>query len=83
MVTSLRLGVIMVRQMVSFLNPFAVAVDSAGHVFVADALQDRIQKFDNNGGFMKSWNTVGIFNGNGPTGLDVQPFNRQCVCIRH
>ena len=34
--------------------PSGVAVDSSGNVFVADSNNSRIQKFDNNGNFLRS-----------------------------
>ena len=43
-----------------FKYPEDVAVDSAGHVFVADFHNNRIQKFDNNGNFISKWNGNGI-----------------------
>nr|WP_172635214.1 disaggregatase related repeat-containing protein [Methanomethylovorans hollandica] len=40
-----------------FNNPSAVTVDSYGNVYVADANNYRIQKFDNNGAFINSFET--------------------------
>ena len=38
-----------------FNNPTDVAVDGAGNVYVADCYNDRIQKFNSNGGFLLKW----------------------------
>jgi len=38
-----------------FNDPHAVAVDSAGNVYVADAGNNRIQKFQNDGTFITKW----------------------------
>jgi tripartite motif-containing protein 71 len=52
--------------------PCGVAVDSSGNVFVSDIINDRIQKFTNNGTFIRKWGTVGSGNGqlDNPRGLD-------------
>jgi DNA-binding beta-propeller fold protein YncE len=38
-----------------FNEPCGIAVDSGGYVYVADSLNHRVQKFDNNGAFMRMW----------------------------
>jgi sugar lactone lactonase YvrE len=38
-----------------FASPTSVATDSVGNVYVADALGDRIQKFDSSGAFLRAW----------------------------
>lgn len=43
-----------------FDDPFGVAVDADGDVFVTDAANDRVQKFDNDGNFIKSWDAAGM-----------------------
>jgi len=40
-----------------FFDPWGLAVDQAGHVYVADAGNDRMQKFDADGGFLAKWGT--------------------------
>ena len=46
----------------------AVAVDSAGYVYVAEKGNHRIQKFDSNGNFITKWGSLGSGDGqfNGP-----------------
>jgi streptogramin lyase len=46
-----------------FITPLGVAVDSSGNVFVADAGNDRIQKFKNDGGFIRKWGSYGTRDG--------------------
>ena len=38
-----------------FRYPQGIAIDIEGHVYVADFSNDRIQKFDSNGNFIKTW----------------------------
>jgi DNA-binding beta-propeller fold protein YncE len=56
-----------------FNQPDGIAVDSAGHVFVGELGNDRIQKFDANGTFLTKWGGPGSGDGqfNGPDGLAV------------
>lgn len=56
-----------------FMEPKGVAVDSAGNIYVADTMNDRIQKFDANGRFLLKWGKRGEGDGefNEPWGLAV------------
>jgi tripartite motif-containing protein 71 len=49
----------------------AVAVDAAGHVYVADASRDRIEVFDNHGLPLRSWGIPGTAPGQFVAPLDV------------
>ena len=51
--------------------PSGLAVDSAGNVYVADALNDRIQKFSSSGTFIDKWGTHGSANGQFDLPIDV------------
>jgi DNA-binding beta-propeller fold protein YncE len=42
-----------------FDHPLGLTVDSHGNVYVSDSLNDRIQKFDNNGRFIQKWGIHG------------------------
>ena len=42
-----------------FYNPQNLATDSDGNVYVTDLGNRRVQKFDNNGIFLKTWGTAG------------------------
>lgn len=42
-----------------FRDPFGIAVDPTGNVYVCDSNNDRIQKFDNDGNFLLQWGTRG------------------------
>lgn len=56
-----------------FNEPFAITVDASGNVFVADARNHRIQKFDENGKFISQWGGQGNDSGKfeRPSGLAV------------
>jgi hypothetical protein len=46
-----------------FDSPHGIAVDGAGYVYVVDQNNNRIQKFNNNGNFIRKWGTLGSGNG--------------------
>jgi sugar lactone lactonase YvrE len=46
-----------------FSYPWALALDGDGNVYVADAGNSRIEKFDSNGNFLDKWGSVGSGNG--------------------
>lgn len=52
-----------------------IALDSSGNVYIADAANSRIQKFDSEGNFITSWGSFGTGNGQFfyPFGIDVSP----------
>ncbi|MBI5305404.1 MAG: TIGR03663 family protein [Chloroflexi bacterium] len=43
----------------TFNQPWGIAVDKAGNVFVSDTWNHRVQKFDNNGKFLTTWGVNG------------------------
>ena len=55
-----------------FSFPRAIAIDPVGNVYVADAANDRIQKFTASGSFISTWGTSGSGDGqfSFPQGLD-------------
>ena len=71
-----------------FHYPSDVYVDSSSYVYVVDADNDNVQKFDSNGGFVTSWGGTGTGNGQfwNPYGIggdaqyiyvaDTSPINR-------
>ncbi len=56
-----------------FYNPYGVAIDSAGNIYVADTLNNRVQKFNSSGALLVMWGTLGSGNGqfNNPYGVAV------------
>lgn len=56
-----------------FNEPYAVAVDSAGDVYVSDTVNHRIQKFDPNGNLLAKWGSFGTASSQfkDPVGLTV------------
>ena len=56
-----------------FQNPWGIAVDSSGYVYVADASNCRIQKFTSSGSFVTKWGNYGSGDGqfNQPQGIAV------------
>lgn len=53
--------------------PTGIATDQMGNVYVADLLNNRIQKFDSNGNFLLKWGITGSGNGqfSGPTDITI------------
>jgi DNA-binding beta-propeller fold protein YncE len=50
-------------------EPFSAATDTAGHVYVADRYNNRIQRFDASGSFERAWGED-VINGGG-TGFEI------------
>ena len=46
-----------------FKNPYDLAIDAAGNVYVGDTSNNRVQKFDATGAFVTKWGTKGSANG--------------------
>jgi PKD repeat protein len=76
------------------LGPMGVGVDAAGNVYVADANNIRIQKFDSSGTFITKWGSPGSGNGefgcdydsyseNGPYGVAMDTAGNVYVADRH
>ncbi len=64
-----------------FASPLGLAVSSTGQVFVTDANNHRIQRFDANGVFETQWGSFGSGNGqfNTPFGLAISSTNQVYV----
>lgn len=52
-------------------DPKGVVVDTKGNLYVVDSGNNRIQEFDSNGKFIRTWGTFGTGDGqfNGPLGI--------------
>jgi tripartite motif-containing protein 71 len=62
--------------------PDGIEIDHKGNVFVADTVNDRIQKFTNNGTFIREWGIAG--NGqNGPVGVAIDSSDNVFVADTH
>ncbi|MEZ4705573.1 MAG: choice-of-anchor Q domain-containing protein [Caldilineaceae bacterium] len=46
-----------------FADPYGVALDAAGNVYVVDSGNSRIQKFDSNGAYLAQWGSFGSGDG--------------------
>jgi DNA-binding beta-propeller fold protein YncE len=62
-------------------KPRVAAFDAEDHLYLCD-LTDRIQVFDRDGGFLKTWSTPD-FNVDGPSGLTVDRYGRLLVADTH
>ena len=65
----------------TFSEPWGIAVDPAGSIFVADTWNHRVQKFDPNGTFLLEWGSAGLAGDGpgefwGPRGIAVGPDGR-------
>jgi uncharacterized protein (TIGR03663 family) len=65
----------------TFTEPWGVAIDSQGNIFVADTWNHRVQKFDSTGKFLLEWGQAGQLNDGsdrlwGPRGIAVSPDGR-------
>jgi DNA-binding beta-propeller fold protein YncE len=58
-----------------FSSPYALAVAPNGQVYVADAFNHRVQRFNNTGGYLGQWGSFGTGDGqfNAPTGIAIEP----------
>lgn len=68
----------------SFLEPWGIAVDARGNVYVADTWNHRVQKFDPAGKFLLEWNSADRVDGNpvpmwGPRGIAISQDGRVYV----
>ena len=56
-----------------FSNPWGIAIDATGNIYVSDSGNNRIQKFDSNGNYLSQFGAPGIDNGqfNNPRGITV------------
>jgi DNA-binding beta-propeller fold protein YncE len=62
-------------------KPRVAAFDAKDHLYIAD-LTDRIQVFDRDGGFLRSWRTPDL-NIDGPSGLTIDRYGRVLVADTH
>ncbi len=62
-------------------KPRTATFDAKNHLYLAD-LTDRIQVFDRDGNFLRSWRTPD-FNVDGPSGLTIDRYNRLLVADTH
>ncbi|MBK7869987.1 MAG: 6-bladed beta-propeller [Saprospiraceae bacterium] len=61
--------------------PTGVAVDNIGNVYVADFINFRIQKFDNNGNFLLKWGSFGSGNGQFINPIDIITDNNGSIYV--
>jgi hypothetical protein len=64
-----------------FYEPSGIAIDSSGNTYVADTLNNRIQKFDGQGTFISTWGSVGseIGHFDSPQGIAVD--SSDCIYV--
>jgi streptogramin lyase len=64
-----------------FYEPSGIACDSSGNIYVADTLNNRIQKFDGQGRFISTWGSVGSALGlfDAPQGIAVD--SSDCIYV--
>ncbi len=56
-----------------FDNPYYIAIDSSGNLYITDYVNNRVQKFDSSGNFITKWGSVGSSDGqfNTPYGIAI------------
>ena len=56
-----------------FLEPYGIAIDGTGNIYVSDPMNHRIQKFTPDGGFIARWGEYGSEEGQfiAPQGIDI------------
>ncbi len=64
-----------------FYQPRGVAYDPNGHVYVVDAGNNRIQKFDRNGTFLIQWGSPGMGSGKFRNPTEVAVDSKGCVYV--
>lgn len=64
-----------------FVGPDGITAYSSNNMYVADAINYRIQKFDSNGYFITKWGSNGIDDGqfNGPQGIAIDSYGKVYV----
>lgn len=67
-----------------FYEPSGIAIDSSGNIYVADTLNNRIQKFDGQGVFISKWGSggSGIGQFDSPQGITIDSSGRIYVVDR-
>ena len=64
-----------------FSKPVGIAIDASGNVYISDQVNNRIQKFDMGGNFVKKWGSTGNLAGqfSGPQGIGIDSANKVYV----
>ena len=65
-----------------FNQPWGLAMDSLGNLYVADAGNNRVQKLDNDGNYLSQWGGPEGAGFNFPGSVDVDQSQRAALCLR-